>query len=187
MSSDRVFTRAARPWQAVGSARLASPFAACPTREPATCRYMLGKDMPTPAGSGDRRPGWSRLEHESARDVRSQCCVILMDSVAVAVWLKPSVTCTVKVKVPTFVGVPLIVPLGLRLRTGGSAPETTFQEYGVVPFAAWSTVVGYRTFLRSLGRLVVVTTSACVAALTVKVKLCVAFEPTPLAAVMLIG
>lgn len=51
-----------------------------------------------------------------------------MDSVAVAVLPEVSLTCTVKLKVPTFVGVPLIAPLELRRRFGGSAPKTTNHE-----------------------------------------------------------
>ena len=71
--------------------------------------------------------------------------MILMDSVAVAVWPELSVTRTVKVKLPIFVGVPLIAPLVLRLRPVGSAPDAIVHVYGVVPFVACSVVDGYGT------------------------------------------
>jgi hypothetical protein len=44
-----------------------------------------------------------------------------------------SVTCTVKLDRPARVGVPLIVPLLLRLRPAGNEPDVTVHEYGVVP------------------------------------------------------
>jgi hypothetical protein len=57
----------------------------------------------------------------------------------VAVWVgeDESVACTLKAEVPDEVGVPVIAPVeAFRLNPGGSAPELTFQEYGVVPPAA---------------------------------------------------
>ena len=44
-----------------------------------------------------------------------------------------SVTLTVKEEVPAAVGVPLITPLPLSVKTAGNEPEATDQLYGVVP------------------------------------------------------
>jgi hypothetical protein len=44
-----------------------------------------------------------------------------------------SVTCTVKLKVPTLDVVPLMVPLEVRFSPLGSAPATNCQVYGEVP------------------------------------------------------
>jgi hypothetical protein len=49
-----------------------------------------------------------------------------------------SVTLTENENVPTAVGVPLIVPLALRLKPVGSAPVVTAHVYGGVPFCAAS-------------------------------------------------
>jgi hypothetical protein len=59
----------------------------------------------------------------------------LMDNCLEACWAgeEESVTCTVKLDWPLLVGVPLIVPLLPRLRPGGSDPDVTVHEYGVVP------------------------------------------------------
>jgi hypothetical protein len=50
--------------------------------------------------------------------------VKLLDAVAPA----PSVTCTVNVNVPRFVGVPEIVPVALNVSPGGSEPEVLLHE-----------------------------------------------------------
>ena len=42
-----------------------------------------------------------------------------------------SVACTVKSKVPVFVGVPVIAPEEARVKPGGRVPDTTFQVNGV--------------------------------------------------------
>jgi hypothetical protein len=44
--------------------------------------------------------------------------------------LIPSVTCTVKVKEPTEVGVPARIPLALRVIPGGNVPEASDQVIG---------------------------------------------------------
>jgi hypothetical protein len=51
-----------------------------------------------------------------------------------------SVACTVKLDWPALVGVPLIVPPGLKFRPAGNAPEVTVHEYGAVPPVAVSVV-----------------------------------------------
>jgi hypothetical protein len=51
-----------------------------------------------------------------------------------------SVTCTVKLDWPPLVGVPLIVPLWLKVRPAGRDPEANVHEYGSVPPEAVSAV-----------------------------------------------
>jgi len=50
---------------------------------------------------------------------------------------KASVTFTVKFDVPALVGVPEMVPVELRVRFAGSAPETRLQTRVPVPPLAW--------------------------------------------------
>ena len=62
--------------------------------------------------------------------------VIVMLRAFVAIWtgLLPSVTRTVKLKVPVAAGVPVIAPVfWLRFNPVGSAPEVRDQVYGPVP------------------------------------------------------
>jgi hypothetical protein len=70
----------------------------------------------------------------------------VIDSCAVAVtgFVSLSVTATVNVKVPCFVGVPLMVPESLSsAKPSGSAPIVTAQVIGPVPPVAASAVDGY--------------------------------------------
>lgn len=60
--------------------------------------------------------------------------VMLKDCVAICAGLPESVTCTVKVVVPTIVGVPVICPLDERLRPGGKVVLLARDQlYGGVP------------------------------------------------------
>ena len=53
--------------------------------------------------------------------------VMMMVKACVAIVDSASVTCTVKLKVPLFVGVPEITPLVERFNPGGNAPELFVQ------------------------------------------------------------
>jgi hypothetical protein len=61
-----------------------------------------------------------------------------MDSAFVVCTPALSVTCTVKAAITTFPGVPLIVPVALRLSPVGRAPELIDHVYGEVPPVALS-------------------------------------------------
>ena len=68
--------------------------------------------------------------------------LIVMETAAVAVAARLSFTWTVKFDVPFVVGIPEITPVVAEMpRPGGSAPEATLHEYGVIPPAATSEVV----------------------------------------------
>jgi hypothetical protein len=76
----------------------------------------------TDKGSDDTRPGGRYL-------------VILRLSVRVALWTGwlASLTRTVKVNVPVFVGLPVSAPDELRVSPPGRFPEMRDHVYGVVP------------------------------------------------------
>ena len=59
--------------------------------------------------------------------------MILSVNVLDAVAPRLSVTCTVNVKDPCFVGVPVIAPEVLKLNPGASEPDVMLQLYGAVP------------------------------------------------------
>ena len=50
-----------------------------------------------------------------------------------AVWFALSLTCSVKLKDPLAVGLPLITPVLDKFRLAGSVPERSDHVYGVVP------------------------------------------------------
>src|SRR5882762_7535908 len=62
--------------------------------------------------------------------------VILNPRAAVCTGLLESVTWTVKLPVPTVVGVPVICPLADTVKPAGRLPDCNDQLYGVVPPAA---------------------------------------------------
>jgi hypothetical protein len=81
-----------------------------------------------------------------------------MVSERVAVAWRESITWTVKVKVLTVVGVPLIVPEGLSVRPSGRAPIVTDHVYGETPPEAVN-AAEYATPAVASGSLSVVTDS----------------------------
>ena len=73
------------------------------------------------------------------RDLDSDATSILVLICTLAMFVAESVTVTVKVAVPTVVGVPLIVPVvELRVNPAGSEPVVTDQVYGLTPPVAAS-------------------------------------------------
>jgi hypothetical protein len=67
-----------------------------------------------------------------------------MESPRLAVAPRTSLSCTLKLKVPAAVGVPLRAPPALRVSPGGSGPlpAASDQVYGGVPPACASAVAG---------------------------------------------
>ncbi len=70
-----------------------------------------------------------------------------------------SLTCAVNANVPTAVGVPEMVPEGLRVKPGGSEPSIIDQVYGGMPPVAFKVVAGYGTLSVAGGKFVGVTVS----------------------------
>ena len=91
----------------------------------------------------------------------------MIENAFVAVWAgePESVACTVKLEVPTVVGVPLSTPAVLSESPAGSVPEASDQKYGCVPPAAAS-VWEYASPTVPPARLAVVTTSGAGATVT---------------------
>ena len=56
--------------------------------------------------------------------------IVLLIVLAVVAVLIPSVTCTVKVKEPTAMGVPNRIPFAPRVTPGGNVPEASDQVIG---------------------------------------------------------
>lgn len=67
-----------------------------------------------------------------------------------------SVTCTVKLKLPWLLGLPVIIPFEERLRPGGREPAEIVHEYGDVPPEAAMGAL-YEVPTVALGREAVVT------------------------------
>jgi hypothetical protein len=86
--------------------------------------------------------------------------LVLMEKglVAFCTCEEESVTCTVKLDWAALVGVPLIVPLLVKLRPAGNVPDAIVHEYGLVPPVALS-VVEYEVPTVPLGSAAVLTTT----------------------------
>src|SRR3954469_6946621 len=104
------------------------------------------------------------------------------DSVALdAAGVAESVARAVKVKLPTWVGVPASWPSAVRISPGGRSPPATDHVIAPVPPCAASDALTGRSVTPLIGCGGVRTSGGAV---TSSVKSCVAAVPTPLSAVM---